>query len=197
VSREQRQALDEVLRKAPQPFGPVPVEKMREGFAAFMGSFPVPAGVRSASAELAGRPALVVEREVDARPGTILYFHGGGNVFSSPETSLQLTANLVVRTGFRAFSLDDRLAPEHPFPAGADDALNAYRALLDRGEDPAAIAFAGDSRGGGHAVTACLARDAGLPVPAAIVGFSPGLDYTGTGKSMDTKWVTPLIRRGS
>ena len=69
MSREQRQALDEVLRKAPQPFGPVPVEKMREGFAAFMGSFPVPAGERSAPAELAGRPALVVEREADARPG--------------------------------------------------------------------------------------------------------------------------------
>ena len=84
-----------MLRKAPQPFGPVPVEKMREGFAAFMGSFPVPAGVRSAPAELAGRPTLVVEREVDARPGTILYFHGGGSVFGSPETSLQLTANLV------------------------------------------------------------------------------------------------------
>ena len=102
------------------------------------------------------RPALVVEREADARPGTILYFHGGGNIFGSPETSLLLTANLVVRTGFRAFSLDYRPAPEHPFPAGADDALNAYRALLDCGEDPAAIAFAGDSRGG-HAVTACLA----------------------------------------
>ena len=199
MSREQRQALDEVLRKAPQPFGPVPVEKMREGFAAFMGSFPVPTGVRSAPAELAGRPALVVERKVDARPGTILYFHGGGNVFGSPETSLQLTANLVVRTGFRAFSLDYRLAPEHPFPAGADDALNAYRALLDRSENPAAIAFAGDSRGGGHAVTACLAaRDAGLPVPAAIVGFSPGLDYTGTGKSMDTKaGIDPLFTRES
>ena len=57
MSRKQWQALDEVLRKAPQPFGPVPVEKLREGFAAFMGSFPVPAGVRSAPAELAGRLA--------------------------------------------------------------------------------------------------------------------------------------------
>ena len=46
MSREQRQALEEVLCKAPQPFGPVAVEKMREGFAGFMGSFPVPAGRR-------------------------------------------------------------------------------------------------------------------------------------------------------
>ena len=83
MSREQRQALDEVLRNAPQLFGPVPVEKMREGFAAFIGSFPVPAGVQSAPAELAGRPALLVERERDTRPGTIVYFHSGGNVFGS------------------------------------------------------------------------------------------------------------------
>ena len=199
MSTDQRLALDAKLRNEPQTFGPVPVEQLREGFAAFMGTFPVPAGVRRTPTELAGRPALLVEPEGDAQPGTILYFHGGGNVFGSPETALPLTANLVARTGFRAFSPDYRLAPEHPFPAGADDALNAYRALLDSGEDPPAIAFAGDSRGGGHAVTACLAaRDAGLPVPAAIVAFSPGLDYTGTGKSMDTKaGIDPLFTRES
>jgi len=199
MSREQRLVLDAKLRKEPQTFGPVPVERLREGFAAFMGTFPVPADVRRTPTELAGRPALLVEPEGDAQPGTILYFHGGGNVFGSPETALPLTANLVARTGFRAVSLDYRLAPEHPFPAGADDALNAYRALLDSGEDPSAIAFAGDSRGGGHAVTACLAaRDAGLPVPAAIVAFSPGLDYTGTGKSIDTKaGIDPLFTRES
>ena len=175
MSGDQRLALDEMLRKAPQPFGPVPVERLREGFAEFMGAFPVPAGVRRAPAELGDRPALLVEPEGDAQPGTILYFHGGGNVFGSPETSLSLTGNLVARTGFRALSLDYRLAPEHPFPAGAEDALSAYRALLGSGEDPSAIAFAGDSRGGGHAVTNCLAaRDAGLPLPAAIVTFSPG-----------------------
>ena len=137
MSRDQRLALDAKLRKEPQPFGPVPVEQLREGFAAFMGTFPVPAGVRRTPAELADRPALLLEPQGDAQPGTILYFHGGGNVFGSPETALQLTANLVARTGSRAFSLDYRLAPEHPFPAGADDALNVYRALLDSGEDPA------------------------------------------------------------
>jgi monoterpene epsilon-lactone hydrolase len=69
------------------------------------------------------------------------------------------------------------LSPPHeqgPAARTGREALNAYRALLDSGEDPSAIAFAGDSRGGGHAVTACLAaRDAGLPAPAAIVAFSP------------------------
>ena len=199
MSREQRLVLDAKLRKAPQTFGPVPVERLREGFAAFMGTFPVPAGVRRTPTELAGRPALLVEPEGDAQPGTILYFHGGGNVSGSPETALPLTANLVARTGFRAFSPHCRLAPEHPCPAGADDALNAYRALPGSGEDPPAIASAGDSRGGGHAVTACpAARDAGLPVPAAIVAFSPGPDYTGTGKSTDTKAGTdPLFTRES
>jgi acetyl esterase/lipase len=144
----------------------------------------------------------MVEREMDARPGTVLYFHGGGNVFGSPETSLQLTANLVVRTGFRAFSLDYRLAPEHPFPAGADDALNAYRALLDRSENPAAIAFAGDSRGGGLRVLDVeQPRDRGLPVRADGLDLDRprlvdhGLHSRGADRRADTGRVR-LVGRG-
>ncbi|WP_370950298.1 alpha/beta hydrolase [Amycolatopsis sp. cg5] len=126
-----------------------------------------------------------------------MYFHGGGFVYGSPETAMSLTGNLVTRTGFRAFSLDYRLAPENPFPAAIDDTVSAYRALLDSGEPPSAIAFAGDSAGGGLAITACLAaRDAGLPMPAAVVAFSPGLDMTRTGESMETKaGADPLFTR--
>jgi epsilon-lactone hydrolase len=161
---------------------------MREGFAAFMGAFAVPAGVRRTPAELAARPAVLVEPEGEAQPGTILYFHGGSFSLGSPETAMVLTANLVRRTRVRAISLDYRLAPEHPFPAAIDDCVAAFRSLLDSGIDPASIVFAGDSAGGGLTVTTCLAaQGAGLPMPAAIAAFSPGLDHTRSGATMSTK----------
>lgn len=157
----------------------------------------VPAGIRTRAATLGDRPAALVEPAGAPQAGTILYFHGGSYVVGSPETAMSLTGNLVAKTGFRAFSLDYRLAPEHPFPASIEDGLSAYRALLDSGEAPSAIAFAGDSAGGGLTVTTCLsARDAGLPMPAAIVALSPGLDMTRTGESMETKaGIDPFFTR--
>ncbi|MEZ0113497.1 monoterpene epsilon-lactone hydrolase [Catenulispora sp. EB89] len=205
MTRAQRRELDAMLRKEPQGFVPLPIEQMRAGFAAMMAQFPVSADVRRTPTELAGRPAILVEpvgsagsagsaREV--RPGTILYFHGGSFALGSPDTALVNTAGLVRRTGVRALSLDYRLAPEHPFPAAIEDCLAAYRALLDAGTDPASIVFAGDSAGGGLTVTTSLAaRDAGLPLPAAIIAFSPGVDATRTGRSMTTKQgIDPYFR---
>jgi monoterpene epsilon-lactone hydrolase len=199
MSRQQRTEIDAMLRQLPQPEGPQSVEAIRAGFAATMAGMIVPDGIRTTKMTLADRPALLVEPASTQCAGTILYFHGGGYVFGSPETALSLTGNLVARTGLRAFSLDYRLAPEHPFPAAIQDAVGAYRALLDGGEDPSAIAFAGDSAGGGLTVTASLAaRDAGLPMPAAIVAFSPVFDATRTGESMDTKaGIDPFFTRES
>lgn len=197
MSTEQRRHVDALLRQ-PSP-APSSVEDLRAGFRALMATMIVPEGITTGPATLGPRPALLVEPIAGRRGGTILYFHGGANVIGSPETALSLTANLVVRTGMRAISVDYRLAPEHPFPAGIEDALAAYRALLDDGTDPATVAFAGDSAGGGLSVTTCLAaRDAGLPRPAAIVAFSPGLDQTRTGASMDTKaGLDPIFTRES
>ncbi|WP_329173083.1 alpha/beta hydrolase [Streptomyces sp. NBC_01477] len=200
MSRQQRTEIDAMVRR-PQSEGPRSVEELRAGFRAMMGEMIVPAGIRTRTATLGDRPAVLVELAGTPKAGTILYFHGGSYVVGSPETAMSLTGNLVTRTGFRAFSLDYRLAPEHPFPAAIEDGLSAYRALLDSGQDPSATVFAGDSAGdsagGGLAVTTCLAaRDAGLPVPAAIVAFSPGLDATRTGESMDTKaGIDPFFTR--
>lgn len=195
MSREQRRALDEYLRSAPQSSDPVSVEQMRDGFAHFMSTFPIPSSVTRTSTELAGRDAIRVEPSGEAHRGTILYFHGGSYSLGSPETAMALTGHLVERTGVQALSLDYRLAPEHPFPAAIEDCLAAYRSLIENTVDPGAIVFAGDSAGGGLAVTTTLAaRDAGLPLPAGIVAFSPGLDHTRTGTSMTTKeGIDPLF----
>lgn len=196
MSKEQRARVDALLRQ-PRPEGPRSVEALRAGFEALMAQMIVPDALRLTRTTLGGRPALHVEPDSGRRAGTILYFHGGGWVYGSPETALSLTGNLVARTGFEAYSVDYRLAPEHPFPAAIEDTVGAYRALLDSGEDPSAVAFAGESAGGGLAVTTCLAaRDAGLPLPAAVVAFSPGLDATRSGESMDTKeGVDPIFTR--
>ncbi|MCO5972404.1 alpha/beta hydrolase [Actinoallomurus soli] len=198
MSREQRAKVDAMMRQ-PRPAGPRSVEALRTGFKALMAQMLVPRDIRTAQTTLGNRPALRVEPGDGPRAGTILYFHGGAWVFGSPETALSLTGHLVAKTGLGAYSVDYRLAPEHPFPAAIEDTLSAYRALLDSGEDPSAIAFAGDSAGGGLAVTTCLAaRDAGLPLPAAIVAFSPGLDATRTGESMDTKeGIDPIFTRAA
>ncbi|MFJ9774954.1 alpha/beta hydrolase [Kitasatospora sp. NPDC101157] len=215
MSREQRIRIDGMLRRA-EPEGPRTVEEIRAGFRELMARMIVPHGrIRTVDTTLGGRPALRVEPRpgpdagaqdgpdvgVQDGPGvgTILYFHGGGWVFGSPRTALSLTGNLVARTGLGAYSVDYRLAPEHPFPAAVEDTLSAYRDLLDRGEDPSAVVFAGDSAGGGLAVTTCLAaRDAGLPLPAAVLAFSPGLDATRTGESMTTKEdADPIFTRAA
>src|SRR5439155_17715634 len=115
MSRQQRAQVNEMLRQ-PGPEGPQPVEAIRAGFKALMAQMIVPDGIRTVRTTLGNRPALHVEPDNGPRTGTILYFHGGGHVFGSPETALSLTGNLVAKTGFGAYSLDYRLAPEHPFP---------------------------------------------------------------------------------
>ena len=114
-------------------------------------------------------------------------------------TALGLTGGLVVRTGIPAISLDYRLAPEHPFPSDVEDVVAAYRDLLGQGHAPQSIAFAGDSARGGLTIRGALAaRDAGLPMPAAIVAFSPGVDATRAGGRMLTKAeADPLLDRAS
>jgi len=199
MTTSQRNQLKETLRR-PHPQGPRSVEEMRAGFRAFMAKMKVPDGIQTKPTRLGSRPALEVTSErTPARPGTILYFHGGGFVVGSPETALSLTGHLVVKTALPAFSVDYRLAPEAPFPAAIQDTLDAYRALLDSGASSPSIVFAGDSAGGGLCVTTCLAaREAGLPLPAALVVFSPDVDASRTGASIDTKTgLDPFFTRES
>ncbi|WP_157636109.1 alpha/beta hydrolase fold domain-containing protein, partial [Burkholderia ubonensis] len=102
-----------------------------------------------------------------------------------PQTHRPLVFALTKHAGVRSFSLDYRLAPEHPFPAALDDALAAYRHLVAAGTPPESIVFGGDSAGGGLALAALVAlRDAGDPLPAGAVLFSPWTDLAATGDTL-------------
>ncbi len=117
----------------------------------------------------------------------MLYLHGGAYVFCSPATHRQLVAALSAAAGVPAFSLDYRLAPESPFPAAVEDAVQAYRWLLNQGFTPERIVIAGDSAGGGLAVATMLSLlDAGVALPVAAVCISPWADLTMTAKSYTT-----------
>ncbi|SFK75198.1 acetyl esterase [Streptosporangium canum] len=115
-----------------------------------------------------GVPVRVYRPEKGDRPlPAIVYFHGGGWVFGSVARNDALGRDLAVRNGAVVVSVDYRLAPDHPFPAAADDAWTVVKDVFARagayGADPGRIAVCGDSAGGNlAAVTAWQARDAGL-----------------------------------
>jgi monoterpene epsilon-lactone hydrolase len=130
-----------------------------------------------------------------AQPGRmVLYLHGGGYVIGSPRSHRHLAVAIASAAAASALLLDYRLAPEHPFPAALDDAVAAYRWLLDHGVAPGGIVIAGDSAGGGLTVATLVAlRDAGLPRPAAGVCISPWVDLTCSAPSYAAKATTDPI----
>lgn len=117
----------------------------------------------------------------------LLYLHGGGYVSCSPKSHRPITATLARLLPGRVFSLDYRLAPEHPFPAAVDDAAAACAWLLNQGFLSHQIAIAGDSAGAGLAVATLLRlRNSGQALPACAVCFSPWVDLTGASKYMNS-----------
>ncbi len=111
----------------------------------------------------------------------IVYYHGGGWVIADLDTYEPSAMALAAQTGAVVMSVAYRQAPEHPFPAAHDDALAAYRWATQNaammGADASRIALVGESAGGNLAVaTALSARQAGLPMPVAIVSVYPIAD---------------------
>lgn len=150
-------------------------------------------GVDIAAREIAGLGALSFTPP-NARPGRLLYFHGGGYSRGSARSHKAFVSRLSAATRLEALSVDYRLAPEHPCPAAVEDAVSAYETL--RGETDARIVMAGDSAGGGLALSACVAlRAAGAALPDALVLFSPWTDLTMSGDSATTRdGVDPMLK---
>ncbi|KPK16022.1 MAG: hypothetical protein AMJ62_07525 [Myxococcales bacterium SG8_38] len=146
--------------------------------------------------DMAGLSSLCARPRGGAPERTVLYLHGGGYCVGSWGTHLGPITHLAVAANATVYAPSYRLAPEHPHPAALDDALHAYRWLLDRGLSSDQVTVAGDSAGGGLALaTALRIRDSELPPPASIVLLSPWLDLTGSSDSMrHNARIDPMIR---
>lgn len=109
----------------------------------------------------------------------LYYVHGGGFTLGSSGIPLPFLMELSRRLGIACFSADYRLAPEHTFPAAPEDAFAGYRALLELGYLPQNIVICGESAGATLSLDIPLmAKEAGIPVPRAIIALSPVTDAT-------------------
>jgi len=153
---------------------------MREAYdRMLLANFPPPTDLDIQSLELGGVPCRRVSHQPTARGPSVLHFHGGSYVIGSVESSLEYAGRLAAAVGGTCFSVDYRLAPEHPYPAAIDDALHAYRGLLATGVPASEIFLSGESSGGGLAVALAIAiRGAGLPPAAGIFAACPFADLT-------------------
>jgi len=104
----------------------------------------------------------------------VLHFHGGGYMAGSPRFCREPNARLGHAAGARVLSVDYRRFPDHRWPAALDDAVDAYRYLLDAGHRPESIVIVGESGGAHLTLSTVLAlRDRGLPRPAGAIPVSP------------------------
>jgi monoterpene epsilon-lactone hydrolase len=161
----------------------LPIERQRRNVEATISrSLRPPRGTISTPTVLGGVSCERVVPPGDVSLGTVLYLHGGGFVLGSPRTHRSLSARVGRAARSVAVVPEYRLAPEHPYPAALDDVMAVYRALLDEGTDPGRLAVAGESAGGGLALSlGVAARDAGLPLPAVIGMISPVTDLSADG----------------
>lgn len=163
---------------------PPSVEAERQAFDAQHGAVP-PADDCEITPIVAGsvRGERIVPKGADTTKA-LIYHHGGGHMFGSPLSHRHLVSRLAAAAGVVAYNMEYRLAPEHPYPAGLEDAEQAYRFVLGEGFKAESLVVGGESAGGNLTAALMLKlRDLGLTQPAGAYLLSPWLDMTQSGAS--------------
>ncbi|MBQ0125330.1 MAG: alpha/beta hydrolase fold domain-containing protein, partial [Clostridiales bacterium] len=118
--------------------------------------------------------------------GAILYLHGGGYTCGTLDYAKGFGSVLCAECGIAVYCVGYRLAPENPFPAALDDAIDSYFRLISCGYSPEHIVICGESSGGGLAFSLCSKlKELGEKLPAGIIAISPWTDLTASGDSYE------------
>jgi acetyl esterase len=183
VHPQARQILDSRAAAGVPPTDELTPEQLRAGLEAAVAALSPGPAVESVrdiviQGQEGGIPARVYQPVADP-PGVVVYYHGGGWVIGSINSWDAVCRTLAVASGCTLVSVDYRLAPEHQFPAAADDAYEALSWVASPTgiADGRPLVVAGDSAGGNlAAVTALRARDVGGPSIALQVLVYPKTD---------------------
>jgi len=200
MASHESQVVRELLsqqKRAAQAGAQQTIEEQRRGLEAMGEMIPFAPDVTVDKTSVGRIPGEWVAAPSAVGNRVFLYLHGGAYYMGSCASHRDLAARLSRATASRVLVIEYRLAPEHLFPAAVEDAVAAYRALLDSGVNADRIVIGGDSAGGGLTMATLLTlRDEGDPLPAAAVLLSPWTDLEGTGDSMETRaafdpWLDP------
>lgn len=130
---------------------------------------------------------LVVPRRIAARDAVLLHFHGGAYVAGNLLQARMVISPISAAAKLQGVTFSYRLAPEYPYPAQLEDAMEVYRTVLRHGARPERIAFVGESAGGNLALALALRlRETGQTLPGALCLLSPWTDPAQTGDSYRT-----------
>ena len=175
-----------------------PVHTVAQQLAMPQSKTPLPLGVSLEQMDASGVPAQLIVATGAVKSRWILYLHGGGWAQAGTDDNRAFVARLSQATGASALYPDYRLAPEHPFPAGLNDCVTAYRWLRSQGVAASHIVIAGESAGGNLTLATALAlRQSGDELPAALIAMSPATDMAMTGETYQTKaLVDPILGSG-
>ena len=186
-----------LLAERPLGQGTPTLQETRDGMEA--SSFPATDAATIMPVNANGVPGEWVTVPESDSNRRLLYVHGGGYVIGSALTHRRLCEGIARAGGCAVLNLDYRLAPEHPFPAAVEDAIEGLKFVQSNGPDGEGAAestfVAGDSAGGGLTLATLLAaRDQGVDQPNAAIGISSWTDLAISGETIQTRAdADPLI----
>lgn len=139
-----------------------------------------PVGVMVEEKPLNGMDADFITKEGNEK-GLVFYIHGGGFTTGAARERRYVTQDIVSNYGYNCISINYRLAPENKWPVHLEDCLRAYEKVMELGYDPKDIVFMGESAGGTLVLSLGLyLKELALPLPKAIVAFSPCTEQSET-----------------